>query len=82
VGVTHDATSSKLSWQSGCHLSKKRVVEWTKIPSSCIESKVVQFSMDGIMEMVRDKSFWGAVVFVAMFVTSIIVLLADKAVAR
>jgi len=34
------------------------------------------------MEMVRDKSFWGAVVFVAMFVTSIIVLLADKAVAR
>jgi hypothetical protein len=38
--------------------------------------------MDGIMEMVRDKSFWGAVVFVAMFVTSIIVLLADKAVAR
>jgi hypothetical protein len=38
--------------------------------------------MDGIMEIVRDKSFWGAVVFVAMFVTSIIVLLADNAVAR
>jgi hypothetical protein len=34
------------------------------------------------MEIVRDKSFWGAVVFVAMFVTSIIVLLADNAVAR
>ncbi len=34
------------------------------------------------MEMVRDKSFWGAVVFVAMFITSIIVLLADNAVAR
>ncbi len=34
------------------------------------------------MEMVRDKSFWGAVVFVAMFITSIIVLLADNAMAR
>jgi hypothetical protein len=34
------------------------------------------------MEIVRDKPFWGAVVFVAMFVTSIIVLLADNAVAR
>lgn len=34
------------------------------------------------METVRDKSFWGAMVFVAVFVTSIIVLLADNAVAR
>jgi hypothetical protein len=34
------------------------------------------------MEIVRDKSFWGAVVFVAMFITSIIVLLADNAMAR
>jgi hypothetical protein len=38
--------------------------------------------MDGIMEIVRDKSFWGAVFFVALFVTSIIVLLADNAMAR
>jgi len=38
--------------------------------------------MDGLMETVRDKSFWGAVVFVALFVMSIIVLLADNAVAR
>jgi len=38
--------------------------------------------MDGNMEIVRDKSFWGAVVFVALFVTSIIVLLADKVMAR
>lgn len=38
--------------------------------------------MDGLMETVRDKSFWGAMVFVAVFVTSIIVLLADNAVAR
>ena len=34
------------------------------------------------METVRDKSFWGAIVFVAVFVTSIIVLLADNAMAR
>ena len=34
------------------------------------------------MEIVRDKSFWGAVFFVALFVTSIIVLLADNAMAR
>jgi hypothetical protein len=38
--------------------------------------------MDGIMEIVRDKSFWGAVVFVALFITSIIILLADNAMAR
>jgi len=38
--------------------------------------------MDGMMETVRDKSFWGAVVFVALFVTSILVLLADNAMAR
>jgi len=34
------------------------------------------------METVRDKSFWGAVVFVAVFVTSIIILLADNAMGR
>lgn len=34
------------------------------------------------MEIVRDKSFWGVVVFVALFVTSIVVLLADNAMAR
>jgi len=34
------------------------------------------------MEIVRDKSFWCAVVFVVLFVTSIVVLLADNAVAR
>lgn len=38
--------------------------------------------MGGLMETVRDKSFWGAVVFVALFVTSIVVLLADNAMAR
>jgi hypothetical protein len=38
--------------------------------------------MDGIMEIVRDKSFWGAVIFVLLFVTSILVLLADNAMAR
>jgi hypothetical protein len=38
--------------------------------------------MDGIMEIVRDKSFWGAVIFVALFVTSIIILLADNVMAR
>jgi hypothetical protein len=41
-----------------------------------------QLWMDGIMEIVRDKSFWGVVVFVALFVTSIVVLLADNAMAR
>jgi hypothetical protein len=34
------------------------------------------------METVRDKSFWGAIVFVALFITSIIVLLADNAMGR
>ena len=38
--------------------------------------------MDGLMETLGKKSFWGAMVFVAVFVTSIVVLLADKAVAR
>jgi hypothetical protein len=34
VGVTHDATTSKRNpTDPGCRLSKKRVVEWTKIPS-------------------------------------------------
>jgi hypothetical protein len=34
------------------------------------------------METLRKKSFWGAMVFVAVFVTSIVVLLADNAMAR
>lgn len=34
------------------------------------------------MDTLRDKSFWGAVVFVAVFVASIVVLLADNAMAR
>ncbi len=38
--------------------------------------------MDGLMETIRDKSFWGAIVFLAVFVTSIIVLLTDNAMAR
>jgi hypothetical protein len=38
--------------------------------------------MDGLMETLRNKSFWGAIVFVAVFVTSIVVLLADNAMAR
>jgi hypothetical protein len=36
----------------------------------------------GLMETLRNKSFWGAIVFVAVFVTSIVVLLADNAMAR
>jgi hypothetical protein len=38
--------------------------------------------MDGVMETARDKSFWGAIVFVAVFVMAIIVLLADNAMGR
>jgi hypothetical protein len=34
------------------------------------------------METVRDKSFWGAIVFVALFITSIVMLLADNVMAR
>jgi hypothetical protein len=34
------------------------------------------------METFGKKSFWGAMVFVAVFVTSIVVLLADNAMAR
>jgi hypothetical protein len=34
------------------------------------------------METLRKKSFWGAMVFVAVFVTSIVVLLADNAMGR
>jgi hypothetical protein len=36
----------------------------------------------GLLETLRKKSFWGAMVFVAVFVTSIVVLLADNAMAR
>jgi hypothetical protein len=38
--------------------------------------------MDGFMETLGKKSFWGVVVFVAVFVTSIVVLLTDQAMAR
>ena len=34
------------------------------------------------METFGKKSFWGAMVFVAVFVTSIVVLLADNVMAR
>ena len=34
------------------------------------------------METFRDKSFWSAVVFVTVFVASLVVLLADNAGAR
>ena len=34
------------------------------------------------MEEVRDNSRWGVVLFVAVFVTSILLLLTDNAVAR
>ena len=34
------------------------------------------------METLRDKSRWGVIVFVAVFVTSIVVLLADNSMAR
>ena len=39
-------------------------------------------SAGGLMETLRKKSFWGAMVFVAVFVTSIVVLLSDNAMAR
>lgn len=35
-----------------------------------------------LMETLRNKSLWGAIVFVAVFVTSIVVLLADNAMSR
>jgi hypothetical protein len=34
------------------------------------------------METFQGKSNWGVIVFVAVFVTSILVLLADNAIAR
>lgn len=34
------------------------------------------------METLRDKSRWGVIVFLAVFVTSIVVLLADNVMAR
>jgi hypothetical protein len=34
------------------------------------------------MEEIRDNSRWGVVLFVAVFVTSILLLLTDNAVAR
>jgi hypothetical protein len=40
------------------------------------------FLLGLFMETLRKRSFWGAMVFVAVFVTSIVVLLADNAMAR
>jgi hypothetical protein len=34
------------------------------------------------MDTFRDKPGWGAIIFLAVFVTSILVLLADNAMAR
>jgi len=34
------------------------------------------------METLRNKSFWGAMVFVVVFVTSILILLTDSVIAR
>jgi hypothetical protein len=34
------------------------------------------------MDTLRDKSGWGVIIFVAVFVTSILVLLTDNAMAR
>jgi hypothetical protein len=41
-----------------------------------------QICVAAVMETLRKKSFWSAMVFVAVFVASIVVLLADKAMAR
>ena len=38
--------------------------------------------MVGFMDTFRDKSNWGVIVFVAVFVASILVLLTDNAMAR
>jgi hypothetical protein len=34
------------------------------------------------METLREKSFWGVIAFVAVFIASLVVLLADNAMAR
>jgi hypothetical protein len=53
------------------------------IQTEPIASKKSESSCTGMfMETLRKKSFWGAMVFVAVFVTSIVVLLADNAMAR
>jgi hypothetical protein len=68
----------------GCRRSSKKSfgpAEPKTLPMHRI-NVAVDFRWDGMMEVVRDKSFWGAVVFVALFVTSIVVLLADNAMAR
>jgi len=53
------------------------------MPSWHIESSIAAgFRWGGLMETLRNKSFWGAMVFVVVFVTSIIVLLADNVMAR
>jgi len=52
-------------------------------PNRAYRIKKSESSCAGMfMETLRKKSFWGAMVFVAVFVTSIVVLLADNAMAR
>lgn len=64
----------------------KRENRWNRrnrMPPRRIESSVAADSLvGGLMETLRSKSFWGAMVFVAVFVTSIVVLLADNAMSR
>jgi hypothetical protein len=47
-----------------------------------IASKLAYLPEQALMETLRNKSPWGALIFVAVFVTSIVVLLADNAMAR
>ena len=75
--------------QSQCQMGRRCIRknlgrgEWIKLPSRRIESrKASQFSLDSFMETFGKKSFWGTMVFVAVFVTSIVVLLADQAMGR
>jgi hypothetical protein len=51
-------------------------------PERLYRIKTSVFAGAAIMETLRNSSFWGAVVFVAVFVTSIVVLLTDNAMAR
>jgi len=51
-------------------------------PSRFNASKLANLPEQAHMETLRNKSLWGAIVFVAVFVTSIVVLLADNAMSR
>jgi hypothetical protein len=51
-------------------------------PNRVYRIKKVECCTGGSMETLGKKSFWGAMVFVAVFVTSIVLLLADNARAR